>query len=102
MKSTLPHYQLTDALASRAASAKAINTAAKVIPSLWGGAADLSSSNKTMIAETSDFQPESYDGRNIWFGVREFGMAAAMNGIVLHGGTRVFGGTFFVFTDYLR
>nr|WP_108725600.1 transketolase [Lactiplantibacillus plantarum] len=102
LKSTLPHYQLTDALASRAASAKAINAAAKVIPSLWGGAADLSSSNKTMIAETSDFQPESYDGRNIWFGVREFGMAAAMNGIVLHGGTRVFGGTFFVFTDYLR
>ncbi|WP_047998557.1 transketolase [Lactiplantibacillus herbarum] len=102
LKDVLPHYQADDALASRAASANAINTAAKAVPYLWGGAADLSSSNKTMIADTKDFQPESYDGRNIWFGVREFGMAAAMNGIVLHGGTRVFGGTFFVFTDYLR
>lgn len=102
LKEVLPHYQAEDALASRAASANAIDSAAKAVPYLWGGAADLSSSNKTMIADTKDFQPESYDGRNIWFGVREFGMAAAMNGIVLHGGTRVFGGTFFVFTDYLR
>ena len=102
LKEILPHYQAGDALASRAASAKAINEVAKSIPFLWGGAADLSSSNKTMISEDKDFQPDSYDGRNIWFGVREFGMAAAMNGIVLHGGTRVFGGTFFVFTDYLR
>lgn len=82
--------------------AKAINAIANAVPTLWGGAADLSSSNKTMISDAKDFQPDSYDGRNIWFGVREFGMAAAMNGIVLHGGTRVFGGTFFVFTDYLR
>ncbi|MDY1543709.1 transketolase [Lactiplantibacillus pentosus] len=102
LKNVLPHYLASDALASRAASAKAINAIANVVPTLWGGAADLSSSNKTMISDAKDFQPDSYDGRNIWFGVREFGMAAAMNGIVLHGGTRVFGGTFFVFTDYLR
>jgi transketolase len=102
LKNVLPHYLASDALASRAASANAINAIANVVPTLWGGAADLSSSNKTMISDAKDFQPDSYDGRNIWFGVREFGMAAAMNGIVLHGGTRVFGGTFFVFTDYLR
>ncbi|MCA1343996.1 transketolase [Lactiplantibacillus pentosus] len=102
LKNVLPHYLASDALASRAASAKAINAIANAVPTLWGGAADLSSSNKTMISDAKDFQPDSYDGRNIWFGVREFGMAAAMNGIVLHGGTRVFGGTFFVFTDYLR
>ncbi|MBP5844769.1 transketolase, partial [Lactiplantibacillus plantarum] len=102
LNEVLPHYQSDDALASRAASSKAINALAKSISFIWGGAADLSGSNKTMITSAKDFQPESYDGRNIWFGVREFGMAAAMNGIVLHGGTRVFGGTFFVFTDYLR
>ncbi|MCT3301857.1 transketolase [Lactiplantibacillus pentosus] len=102
LKNVLPHYLASDALASRAASANAINAIANAVPTLWGGAADLSSSNKTMISDAKDFQPDSYDGRNIWFGVREFGMAAAMNGIVLHGGTRVFGGTFFVFTDYLR
>ncbi|MCC3162817.1 transketolase [Lactiplantibacillus pentosus] len=102
LKNVLPHYLASDALASRAASANAINAIANAVPTLWGGAADLSSSNKTMISDAKDFQLDSYDGRNIWFGVREFGMAAAMNGIVLHGGTRVFGGTFFVFTDYLR
>lgn len=102
LKDLLPHYQASDALATRAASANAINAATKAIPSLWGGAADLSSSNKTMINNAKDFEPGSYDGRNIWFGVREFGMAAAMNGIALHGGSRVYGGTFFVFTDYLR
>lgn len=99
---TLPHYTAKDAPASRAASAESINAVAQAVPYLWGGAADLSSSNKTMISGSKDFQPGSYDGRNIWFGVREFGMAAAMNGIALHGGSRVFGGTFFVFTDYLR
>lgn len=91
LNEVLPHYQPDDALASRAASSKAINALAKSISFIWGGAADLSGSNKTMITSAKDFQPESYDGRNIWFGVREFGMAAAMNGIVLHGGTRVFG-----------
>lgn len=50
----------------------------------------------------TQFTSDSYDGRNIYFGVREFGMAAAMNGIALHSGLKVFGGTFFVFTDYLR
>ena len=98
----LPQYGEDDSIATRAASQKAINALAKEVSSLWGGAADLASSNKTVIAGEGDFQPESYEGRNIWFGVREFGMACAMNGITLHGGTRVFGSTFFVFSDYLK
>lgn len=102
LKSILPHYNSNDILASREASAKAINALTKEIPSLWGGSADLSSSNKTLINAAQNFQSNSYKGSNIWFGVREFGMAAIMNGIALHGGSRVFGGTFFVFSDYLR
>ena len=98
----LPQYGEDDSIATRAASQKAINALAKEVSSLWGGAADLASSNKTVIAGEGDFQPESYEGRNIWFGVREFGMACAMNGIMLHGGTRVFGSTFFVFSDCLK
>lgn len=98
----LPQYGEDDSIATRTASQKAINALAKEVSSLWGGAADLASSNKTVIAGEGDFQPESYEGRNIWFGVREFGMACAMNGIMLHGGTRVFGSTFFVFSDYLK
>lgn len=98
----LPQYGEDDSIATRAASQKAINALAKEVSSLWGGAADLASSNKTVIAGEGDFQPESYEGRNIWFGVREFGMACAMNGIMLHGGTRVFGSTVFVFSDYLK
>lgn len=98
----LPQYGEDDSIATRAASQKAINALAKEVSSLWGGAADLASSNKTVIAGEGNFQPESYEGRNIWFGVREFGMACAMNGIMLHGGTRVFGSTFFVFSDYLK
>ncbi len=62
----------------------------------------LSGSNNTMVAADKDFTPEHYEGRNIWFGVREFAMASAMNGIQLHGGTRIYGGTFFVFVDYFR
>lgn len=98
----LPYYEQNDSLATRQASANAINALAPELTSLWGGAADLASSNKTMITDSGAFQPESYAGRNIWFGVREFGMACALNGIMLHGGTRVFGGTFFVFSDYLK
>ena len=59
-------------------------------------------SNKTQIKGSADFLPGSYEGRNIWFGVREFAMGAALNGMALHGGLNVYGGTFFVFSDYLR
>lgn len=102
LKRILPQYGEKDSLASRAASEKAIQAVANGVPFLWGGAADLSGSNKTNIANSGEFQDNAYGERNICFGVREFAMACAMNGISLHGGTRVFGGTFFVFTDYLR
>ncbi|WP_462259374.1 transketolase [Vagococcus teuberi] len=102
LESVLPTYELGESAASRVTSKEAIQVLSKEIPSFWGGSADLSSSNNTMVAAEKDFEPGQYEGRNIWFGVREFGMAAAMNGIALHGGTRVYGGTFFVFVDYLR
>lgn len=99
----LPHYSVEDdAKASRVTSQNAIQTLSKEIPSFWGGSADLSASNNTMAKAEEDFEAGNYSGRNIWFGVREFGMAAMMNGIALHGGTKVYGGTFFVFVDYLR
>jgi transketolase len=67
-----------------------------------GGSADLASSNNTMIKGESNYAIDDFAGRNIWFGVREHAMGAAMNGMALHGGVRVYGGTFFVFSDYLR
>lgn len=98
----LPTYEMGSSQASRVSSKDMIQALSKAVPSLWGGSADLSGSNNTMVAAEKDFEPGQYEGRNIWFGVREFAMAAAMNGIQLHGGTRIYGGTFFVFVDYLR
>ncbi|PLR77116.1 transketolase [Bacillus sp. V3-13] len=98
----LPVYEDGTSLASRASSGEALNAIAKNLPFFIGGSADLAGSNKTMIKGTGDYTPDSYEGRNIWFGVREFAMAAALNGMALHGGLKVFGGTFFVFSDYLR
>lgn len=100
--SEMPVYEEGTSQASRVSSKEMIHALSKTIPSFWGGSADLSASNNTMVSGEKDFEPGQYEGRNIWFGVREFAMAAAMNGIQLHGGTRVYGGTFFVFTDYLR
>src|SRR5699024_6413629 len=74
----------------------------KTLPSLFGGSADLASSNNTMMKSEEDFTKENASGRNIWFGVREFAMGAALNGMALHGGLKVYGGTFFVFSDYVR
>ncbi|QWU17437.1 transketolase [Paenibacillus sophorae] len=99
----LPLYKAEDkAVSTRVASGNALNGLAAGVPQLFGGSADLESSTMTHLNGLASFTPESYDGRNIYFGVREFGMAAAMNGIALHTGLKVFGGTFFVFTDYLR
>lgn len=72
------------------------------MPALFGGSADLASSNKTNLKNAGDFSSADYSGRNIWFGVREFAMGAALNGMALHGGVKAFGATFFVFSDYLR
>lgn len=99
----LPKYSAEDKpMSTRVASGNALNGLAKNVPNLVGGSADLESSTMTHLKGLSVYKPGSYDGRNIYFGVREFGMAAAMNGIMLHGGLKVYGGTFFVFTDYLR
>lgn len=97
-----PVYEVGDKLASRDSSHQAINAFADVVPQLVGGSADLASSNKTLMKNESDFSRDNYSGRNIWFGVREFAMGTAMNGMALHGGVKVFGATFFVFSDYVR
>lgn len=98
----IPVYSEGKSLATRASSGEVLNGIAKNLPILIGGSADLAGSNKTMIKGSKDYMPGSYEGRNIWFGVREFAMGATMNGISLHGGVKVFGGTFFVFSDYMR
>jgi transketolase len=99
----LPVFSPSDkAMATRAASGAAINAIAKNYPMLFGGSADLESSTSTHMKGISVFTPKEYEGRNIYFGVREFGMGGALNGMMLHGGMRAFGGTFFVFSDYLR
>lgn len=99
----LPVFSVEDGTeATRSTSGKVLNAIAKRVPNFWGGSADLSGSNKTMIDHATDFKAGQYEGRNIWYGVREFAMTAALNGILLHGGTKSYVATFFVFTDYLR
>jgi transketolase len=98
-------------IATRAASGKVINALAPVLPELWGGSADLAESNNTTITSEPSFVPAEFStkefagderGRTLHFGVREHGMGAILNGIVLHGWTRPYGGTFLVFSDYMR
>ncbi|MBV9110980.1 MAG: transketolase, partial [Gemmatimonadetes bacterium] len=89
-------------IATRAASGKAINAIARHVPWFMGGSADLAVSNNTHIDGGGDFEPQSYDGRNLHFGVREHAMGSTMNGMTLHGGVRVFGGTFLIFSDYMK
>lgn len=105
----LPSFETGKAVATRAASGKVLHALGAVIPELWGGSADLAGSNNTTIDKTSSFLPEGNPlpganpyGRTIHFGIREHSMAAEMNGITLHGNTRVYGGTFLVFSDYMR
>ena len=79
-----------------------LNAIAKTVPSFFGGSADLLVQIKRQLKMQVISSSKFYDGRNIWFGVREFAMGAALNGMALHGGLHVFGGTFFVFSDYVR
>ncbi|MEU3706428.1 transketolase [Streptomyces anulatus] len=105
----LPVFEPGKGLATRAASGKVLQALGEIVPELWGGSADLAGSNNTTIDKTSSFLPvgnplpeaDPY-GRTIHFGIREHAMAAAMNGIALHGNTRIYGGTFLVFSDYMR
>lgn len=99
---SLPSYETDTSLATRASSGDLVNAVASAVPNFIGGSADLAGSNKTQINDAADFTKADYSGRNIWFGVREHAMGAALNGMALHGGLKVYGGTFFVFSDYLR
>jgi transketolase len=89
-------------MATRASSGKVINALAPVLPELIGGSADLAPSNNTRIDGSPDFQKDSYDGRNFHFGVREHAMGAALNGMNLFGGIIAYGGTFLIFSDYMK
>ncbi|MFD7993842.1 transketolase [Streptomyces mexicanus] len=105
----VPVFEEGKSVATRAASGKVLQALGEVIPELWGGSADLAGSNNTTIDKTSSFLPKGNPlpeagpyGRTVHFGIREFSMAAEMNGIALHGNTRIYGGTFLVFSDYMR
>lgn len=89
-------------VATRKSSEMALEAFTANIPEMVGGSADLTGSNNTKTKSTAPFTPESYDGRYVFYGIREFGMAAAMNGMALHGGVIPYGGTFLVFSDYCR
>ena len=102
-ESSLPAFPADEkGLATRAVSGKMINVLAQQMPELIGGSADLGPSNKTLIEGAEDFSAPDYSGRNIRFGVREHAMGAILNGLALHRGLRVFGGTFMVFCDYMK
>ncbi|MYW04241.1 transketolase [Streptomyces sp. SID3343] len=105
----LPEFEAGKPVATRKASGKVLAALGAVIPELWGGSADLAESNNTTIDEGSSFLPEgnpltgaSPYGRTVHWGIREHAMGSTMNGIALHGGTRIYGGTFLVFSDYMR
>jgi transketolase len=98
----LPTFAPGEALATRKASGAVINAIAPVVPELVGGSADLAGSNNTTIKGGGEIARGAYEGRNVAYGVREHAMGAVMNGLALHGGVRPFGGTFLIFSDYLR
>jgi len=99
----LPAYKPSDKpAATRSASGKTINALAPHFPWLIGGSADLAPSNNTQINGSPDVGADHFEGRNLHFGIREHAMGAILNGIALHGGFRAYGGTFLVFSDYMR
>jgi transketolase len=111
LATALPTFESGTEVSTRSASGKVINAIAKVMPELWGGSADLAESNNTTIEGAKSFVPAKWSthewsgdkyGRVLHFGIREHAMAAILNGIVLHGKTRAFGGTFLIFSDYMR
>ncbi len=111
LANAVPSFEAGKDVSTRAASGKVINALAKVMPELWGGSADLAESNNTTIETAESFVPSVHSthewtgdryGRVLHFGIREHAMAAIINGIVLHGPTRAFGGTFLIFSDYMR
>ena len=111
LEAALPVFEGDKEVSTRAASGKVINAIAKIMPELWGGSADLAESNNTTIEGAKSFIPAQWSthewtgdkyGRVLHFGIREHAMGAILNGIALHGKTRAFGGTFLIFSDYMR
>jgi transketolase len=111
VEEALPVFEAGKEVSTRAASGKVLDALGAVIPELWGGSADLAESNNTTIAGAKSFVPVEWSthewtadqyGRVLHFGIREHAMGAILNGIVLHGPTRAFGGTFLIFSDYMR
>jgi transketolase len=98
----LPSFDPAKPVSTRKASGAVLNAVAPHLPELWGGSADLTESNSTELEGEENFLPDTPYGRYIHFGIREHAMGAILNGIALHGPTRPFGGTFFVFSDYMR
>ena len=98
----LPAFEAGEQMATRAASGAVLNAIAESVPELVGGSADLAPSTDTYLKGYGDIACEEFAGRNFHFGVREHAMGAVLNGITLHGGFRVYGGTFLVFSDYMR
>ncbi|RGA05445.1 transketolase [Microbispora triticiradicis] len=107
----LPTFEIGSQVATRKASGEVLSALAPVLPELWGGSADLAESNNTTMKGEPSFIPDEYQtkefpggryGRTLHFGIREHGMGAILNGIALHNGTRPYGGTFLVFSDYMR
>ncbi|MDU3183201.1 MAG: transketolase [Staphylococcus lugdunensis] len=101
-KEKLPRFDLNHNGASRADSGEVIQDLSQSVPSFFGGSADLAGSNKSNVKEAKDYDKDTPEGKNIWFGVREFAMGAAVNGMAAHGGLHPYGATFFVFSDYLK
>ena len=111
VEAALPVFPAGTEVSTRAASGKVLTALGTVVPELWGGSADLAESNNTTIGGAASFIPSEHStnewtgnpyGRVLHFGIREHAMAAILNGIVLHGNTRPFGGTFLIFSDYMR
>jgi transketolase len=111
LASALPKFEAGTDLSTRAASGKVLNAIAQVMPELWGGSADLAESNNTTISGAKSFVPAEHSthewsgdkyGRVLHFGIREHAMGAILNGIALHGKTRSYGGTFLIFSDYMK
>ena len=111
LEDALVEFEFGSEVSTRAASGKVLNAIAAIMPELWGGSADLAESNNTTIAGAKSFAPSEHStnewsadpyGRVLHFGIREHAMAAILNGIALHGKTRSYGGTFLIFSDYMR
>ena len=98
----LPVFDPSKPVATRTASGIVLNALAQAMPQLVGGSADLAPSTMTWLKDMGEIKPGEYAGRNFHFGIRELAMAAVMNGVQVHGGFRIFGATFFVFSDYCR